>query len=866
MSEDFHNQTEQFKPSQEADNTGSLSSRLMSEQGDCKNPEHNPHAQNTADNVLPQLEFDYPQVESVYMKSAPSEAKNALDKSIEGILDKKDILRSSEDDERQTVKALMTDLAAKLAKLPPDQVKAGIEQLNQKLKDAGSRTQFRIIENKDGSRRLNMRSEGERGIGTEVTIPGDKSNTTTDSTAKDTAALEKAARAFDTKTPLSRNDRFDALKEVVGALSKIKELGGPEAVSKAVEKLNADLAKSKSLYSFDTSQSDGITLKEGDTRVAVRKFDEPLKGDKRDTSGLTKDNIEALEKAAKVFDKKTLSATEGFAALNGVAETLAKIKETGGQEALSKSIEKLNADLAKSQSPYRVGTFGKSESGQTDVITLRQGDKVVAARYLPKSGVDIVSDTAKAVQSGNPDSVQQSVKKLLESTKGKPQEFEKLAGQLADQLAKAGIEVKFNKNNPDSISLHKKDSAYGIQFTAKTDDSGESVIKMQPYDWESKQDTKEVKAQDVIKAFKTSETVERTEAKDVAKERTALEARAAKVFTRDQLQDFKDNLDKFEKYAKEHKLSAQEIAKTIRATRDLLESPNTHISEKDRAKLAFQVIRQAGDPSTVDQGDNKTCNATTVEKLLYSQEPSRIIQMMADIAKTGSFKTPDASEIKLDPEQLKPDTEAKRFNTKDGERSYATQIANLALINAHWQTQTKFNGKDVEKGSIRYEKIAGKGERLMDYSKEPPTALKDKEGNVIDNPKINVGYMSRMMEKFTGKKPNEMILVRTGNELDLNHNGIAFRGTQDSLQTTLEDIAAGKDGKKFPIIVTLLDSQQLTGDSDGEGGGHVVTITGIEHDREGKMIVHIDNQHGKAHDIKTSIDQLWKAMAPKAKK
>lgn len=389
---------------------------------------------------------------------------------------------------------------------------------------------------------------------------------------------------------------------------------------------------------------------------------------------------------------------------------------------------------------------------------------------------------------------------------------------------------------------------------------------MQPYDWESKQDTKEVKAQDVIKAFKTSETVERTEAKDVAKERTALEARAAKVFTRDQLQDFKDNLDKFEKYAKEHKLSAQEIAKTIRATRDLLESPNTHISEKDRAKLAFQVIRQAGDPSTVDQGDNKTCNATTVEKLLYSQEPSRIIQMMADIAKTGSFKTPDGSEIKLDPEQLKPDTEAKRFNTKDGERSYATQIANLALINAHWQTQTKFNGKDVEKGSIRYEKIAGKGERLMDYSKEPPTALKDKEGNVIDNPKINVGYMSRMMEKFTGKKPNEMILVRTGNELDLNHNGIAFRGTQDSLQTTLEDIAAGKDGKKFPIIVTLLDSQQLTGDSDGEGGGHVVTITGIEHDREGKMIVHIDNQHGKAHDIKTSIDQLWKAMAPKAKK
>lgn len=876
MSENYYKEPESFTPSKESDKD-SLASRVMEDLRHTRLPEQQTTNKDRAEAYLPELEL-------VINKE---KGATTLDSSIQRIFDKRNDLRNPE--ELEAVKALMKDLAEKLSKLPANEAQAGLDKLNEKLADAGSKTKFEIKRNEEGKTILNMYAEGERGAGTRVNFPTEKNSAEPDSlSAASKADLDKVVQAFDKREPLSTKESNDALRQIISTLNKINETGGLQAVSKAMEKLNTDLAKLESPYKITSFGKEGVAIRNGDRLVTGGLLAKTSDGLVNDTVKAAQSGKSELMQHAvqQLLDRAAAKPAEFEKLAEKLSDQLSKsgievkfnkrfpdrisfhqkdsdhgVEFSRTTDDFGRSRVKMQAYDWESKTNVQVKAedvikgFAKEKTDSSDSKTKFETSK---SEFPPS-----VKEATDALRKGDVSGVQKAVQGVLETLKQNPEEGKKQLQQIADEAAKDGFILRANKAGT-TVNVHRRFSEHGIAF-GLTDDN---KLTSQPYDWNTKIDTDKVSTNDVVKDFSKYEKLETVDEKntEIVKERTALEERAAKFFTREQLQDFKENLDKFEKYAKEHKLSAQEIAKTIKATRELLEAPNTHISENDRAKLAFQVIRQAADPSSVDQGDNKTCNATTIEKVLYSQEPSRVVQTMVDIARTGGFKTPGGAEIKFDPEQLEPDNEAKNFHTKDGERSYATQITNLALINAHWQTQTRFNGKEVEKGSIRYEKIAGKGERLMDYSKEPPTPLTDKEGAEIDSPKITIGSMVTMMEAFTGKQPKELIFMRPKSEIDLDHKGMGFRGTMGSMEKSLENIAAGKNGRKFPVIVTLLDSRQLNGNSDGEGGGHVVTVTGIERDHHGKLFVRIDNQHGKDHDIKVPFENLWKAMASKEKK
>jgi hypothetical protein len=98
----------------------------------------------------------------------------------------------------------------------------------------------------------------------------------------------------------------------------------------------------------------------------------------------------------------------------------------------------------------------------------------------------------------------------------------------------------------------------------------------------------------------------------------------------------------------------------------------------------------------VDQGMNNTCNVTTVENRLYTREPSKVAQLVADVALSGKYITSSGETIDVAALSggLKPDFEARqslRLQNKgkadvkyDGGRDWSSQLVERALANIKW--------------------------------------------------------------------------------------------------------------------------------------------------------------------------------------
>jgi hypothetical protein len=165
-------------------------------------------------------------------------------------------------------------------------------------------------------------------------------------------------------------------------------------------------------------------------------------------------------------------------------------------------------------------------------------------------------------------------------------------------------------------------------------------------------------------------------------------------------------LSEFEKRANEEGFDANKKALFMKQINRLLEDdPNAAIPQAERTALAEQIINHAAHPTSVDQGANKTCNMTTLEVRNYVRNPEKNAQMIADIAATGKYVTADGRTIDLSKLEggIHPDAEARknmhlqnRLGDEikvDGSRDFASQIAQMALVNTKWQAES-FNVLD----------------------------------------------------------------------------------------------------------------------------------------------------------------------------
>jgi hypothetical protein len=380
--------------------------------------------------------------------------------------------------------------------------------------------------------------------------------------------------------------------------------------------------------------------------------------------------------------------------------------------------------------------------------------------------------------------------------------------------------------------------------------------------------------------------------KSYTEERQHLLEQAKKTMNATAYQEFTQNLEKFEKRARPMSDSlikqgfAENVAKdkTIAEFRDtykeisrLLETPvnfkESPVTGQERVKMAGEIMSNAADPTAIYQGQHNTCNVTTIETRTYTRTPSQAAKLVTDVALSGEYKAQDGTKVRLDQGSLRPDHEAWLEKPVDGKRTFASQLFQVTAVNLYYQ---KHNPNiHYEQGKPDASAIPPtNGERLVDYSKNPPEPMAygafekwwDKKDNAdFQQPNLYDSQILEIGNSITGETDTDWYI---GNK---QHSNIS--NTVDSPQALQAALLEAKHQGKLPVIVKVNTNNEPfytdsgRGAAGGSGGWHVVTVTDIQEGTPPK--IQIDNQWNKADDHlrenTVSIHDLYRAtQSPEA--
>jgi hypothetical protein len=170
-------------------------------------------------------------------------------------------------------------------------------------------------------------------------------------------------------------------------------------------------------------------------------------------------------------------------------------------------------------------------------------------------------------------------------------------------------------------------------------------------------------------------------------------------------------------------ITSKQVSKLISETERLIggEAKINPITERERAVLAAQALRQMADITRVKQGPYPNCNVTTVEKVLNKTQPEVVMKMITDLALTGETYTPKSKHVVVNEESLKiTNPESLSYPPTDKNvRTLASQYVHMVALNLRWQT---LNDKYGSKLHVEHRKWAD------------VETQKDKEGNKRTDP------------------------------------------------------------------------------------------------------------------------------------
>jgi hypothetical protein len=334
---------------------------------------------------------------------------------------------------------------------------------------------------------------------------------------------------------------------------------------------------------------------------------------------------------------------------------------------------------------------------------------------------------------------------------------------------------------------------------------------------------------------------------DVPLERTKLETMVDQRLSGKDLIQFKSNMAALESRAKSNNVSEAQIASTYSEISRLLSSTTGFLGEKDRTKLAKQVMQNAAEPTGINNGFHKTCNATTIEDRTYTKYPEAAAKVVADVALNGSYVTWDGSTIAPPARSLRPDDESNGDPPADGQRNFASHVFQVTAINAFWQRQTVDpRGNTVPKGSLQYEQLSTRmrpdtGERLMDHSKQPPAEVLDSKRNAIQQPYMRTYAILDASEQITGRR--ESMLMENFYKPDDAADSMVFKDEKEMRQQLVSAKAKGE----MPIILVVhTGNEPFKSDARGAAGTwHVVCVNDFDASTDK---VSVDNEWGKGSD------------------
>lgn len=288
---------------------------------------------------------------------------------------------------------------------------------------------------------------------------------------------------------------------------------------------------------------------------------------------------------------------------------------------------------------------------------------------------------------------------------------------------------------------------------------------------------------------------------------------------------FKDNETKFEDRAKADHLTPEQVAQTYEQTAKLLKAKNGKVADgHDRVILAEDVMKHAADPTTVKQGQHETCNMTTVAQREYTRDPAKMAEMVTTTALTGEWKAPDGKTIKIDNQSLVPGKSERNENRDTNERSYATQITNVVMMND--VTQRREPPQYYAQGPAG---AGDNGERIYNRFNDPSSAVQqtvtDSHGHQtttpMKRPDVTNAEIAAEAQRLSGGREFYLNGSNQGNG-----NGTFHARTQEEFEQHLKQM---KDQHQFPGIVTVDSGDQPIGcGGQGSPNDHVVCVTGYD--------------------------------------
>ncbi len=308
-----------------------------------------------------------------------------------------------------------------------------------------------------------------------------------------------------------------------------------------------------------------------------------------------------------------------------------------------------------------------------------------------------------------------------------------------------------------------------------------------------------------------------------------------------------------------HKRALAEATKTYEQTARLLadkaDAP-TGVTSAQRIEIAKSLINNAATPTSIDQGYHNTCNVNTVEVRAFTRNPSDASKAIVDSVMTGSFTTKDGHNIIIDKGSLQPDKEASQIPTPDGARNYASQIFQVAAVNAFYQPNTNGNVRYcVQKPDGTAKPPADGGDFLMDYSKNPPEKLGNPNNTRWDRLKM---WWHNETDHYSEQPQLGWLQIKTAGERITGDKSDWYLAQWNGGKTEEEftqRIAEAKAKGNLPLVVQVhTNNEPFYTDSNhgaagGSGGSHVVTIQDYIPGPPAK--VKIDNSWGSDADHNT---------------
>ena len=264
-------------------------------------------------------------------------------------------------------------------------------------------------------------------------------------------------------------------------------------------------------------------------------------------------------------------------------------------------------------------------------------------------------------------------------------------------------------------------------------------------------------------------------------------------------------------------LPPSEKAKTLDEISRLLKAEDGVVEGSLRRRAAQEMIHHAANPLSVGQGDHPTCGPNSIAQELYQSQPSLAARITTDSLLAGQWTGKDGKVIDLPAETLaRSQADSGRFPPSPGERSYAVQVIESALMNdigAHTDPPMRYTEsavpvfKDVPADDPGQLMHAQHNWIMADGSLR--SVVKPGSENFSQSGGIAPWQVTEEINRLTGKEhsllrfkgfsPNDTPPPRSL-AASLQDNGFVYFANQSELETKLNEL---NQSGQFPMLASV---------------------------------------------------------------